>query len=345
VRNLRDPQDEVNARRSQVSWLVKATGDGWFVDQGSMQDIKTFENDSRDPKGVYEVKKSGKDPRRIPPPNVPQGLFQLIADAVTEIRMISNVNPEMRGEESQAISGVAMKHRKIEGETVNYEIYDNFKLTKRLLWKKLAKRIQEVYSDERIVRLTDPDSGGYQFIPINQRVPVDAQGKEVPPPGLRYKVLNDLGSFKYDLVMTEIPASPSHRQTALAILLDLLQKLPAIAPLVVDVIVEMVEGLPDKEKIVARIKQFVAGQMGPKKAPPPKVSVALKGEDLPQEVKAELARRAANEPDPREEQNPLGAGAGNASNPSGQLKTGGTKLNEIPDLAPPPTTGGQGPND
>ena len=339
VRNLRDAQDEINARRSQISWLTKASGDGWFVDENSMTDVKSFEAQSRDPKGVYTIKKSASDPRRMPPPNVPQGLFEVLAVAVNEIRQISLVNSDMQGLRSDTVSGVAMKNREIQGQIGNNELYDNFKLTKRLIWKKMARRIQEKYKDEDVIRLFDPETGDYNFIEINKRVPEGQDGQEpspIPGAALRYKILNDLSALKYDITMTETPSSPTHRQGALATLLDLIQKVPAAALLLIDVIVEMTDGLPDREKIVARFKQFVAAQSAPKPSEPPVVHVTLKGDDLTPEAKAILSDRAANQP-AEQEKNPLGAGAGNAHNPSGQIPTGGQKLNERADIAPTPT--------
>jgi hypothetical protein len=304
-----------------------------------MVDLKAFEAESRDPKGAYTIKKTANDPRRIPPPNIPQGLFELLAGAVNEIREISNVNPEMRGMGSDTVSGVAMKNREMQGQISNNELFDNFKLTKRLIWKKMARRIQEKYRDEDIIRLFDADTGGYKFVEINKRVPEGVPGQapsEVPSAPIRYRVLNDLGALKYDIQMTETPSSPTHRQGALATLLDLIQKVPAAALLLIDVIVEMTDGLPDREKIVARFKQFVVSQSAPKPSEPPVVHVTLKGEDLMPQDRATLSARAANQP-AQEEKNPFGAEAGNPQNPSGQLPTGGQKLNERPDLAPPPT--------
>ena len=342
VRNLRDAQDEINARRSQISWLTKASGDGWFVDEGSMTDLKSFEAQSRDPKGVYTIKKTGNDPRRMPPPGVPQGLFEVLAVAVNEIRQISLVNSDMQGLRSDTVSGVAMKNREIQGQIGNNELYDNFKLTKRLIWKKMARRIQEKYKDEDVIRLFDAETGAYDFIEINKRVPAEApgagtqDGSPIPAAPIRYKVLNDISALQYDITMTETPSSPTHRQGALATLLDLIQKVPSAAILLIDVIVEMTDGLPDREKVVARFKQFVAAQSAPKPSDPPVVHVTLKGEDLTPQDKAVLSSRAANQP-AEEEKNPLGAQAGNAQNPSGQIPTGGQKLNERPDLAPTPT--------
>jgi hypothetical protein len=330
VRNLRDPQDEVNARRSQISWLTKATGDGWFADDNSLTNLDAFERESRDPKGVYMVKANKKDPRRMPAPNIPQGLFEILSAAVNEIRAISMVNTEMQGGEGQAISGVAKKLLVQQGNIGNNELFDNFRFTKRLIWKKMARRIQEKYSDEDVVRLFNPETGGYDFIDINKETNEGAS--EMPSAGLRRKVLNDISTLRYDIQLTETPISPTHRQGALATLLELIQKVPAAAPLLIDVIVEMTDGIPDRDKVVARIKGFVKAQSEPRPSPPPKTSIALKGEDIPEEARVALAYKALNEEDPRNAQNPMGADAGNVQNPSGQIPTGGQKLTERPDL-------------
>ena len=363
VRDLRDPQDEVNARRSQIAWLTKATGDGWFVDEGSMVDVKAFEEQSRDPKGVYTVKANKSDPRRMPPPTLPQGLFEILRLAVNEIRQISGVNSELTGTgaEDRSLSGVAMERRKQAGQVVTTGLFDNFKRTKRLLWQKMAKRIQEVYTDEQVVRLLNPETGADEFVTINQVLAEDGgQGTPMPAPagaGLqagyeerppatlpgqspspahRFKVLNDISTLKYDIVMVESPASPTARQAALATMLELLQKVPAIAPLIVDVIFEMTEGLPNRDVVLKRVKAFVAEQTAqPQGPPPPKVSVLLKGDIDPYTAKdladdAQVNRStAAMGPGGR-----MGAEAGNAQNPSGQLPTGGKKLEDRADLPP-----------
>ena len=149
-------------------------------------------------------------------------------------------------------------------------------------------------------------------------------------------MLNDISTLKYDIVMVESPASPTARQAALATMLELLQKVPAIAPLIVDVIFEMTEGLPNRDVVLKRVKAFVAEQTAqPQGPPPPKVSVLLKGDIDPYTAKdladdAQVNRStAAMGPGGR-----MGAEAGNAQNPSGQLPTGGKKLEDRADLPP-----------
>lgn len=328
VRSLRDPQDEINARRSQIAWLTKATGDGWFADQDSLVDQAAFERDSRDPKGVYLVRKNAADPRRMPAPTVPQELFRILAEAQNEIRMISGVNASMRGLRESDESGIAMQRAKLQGEIITTPIFDNFKFTKRLIYQKMARRIQEVYTDERVVRLLNPDTGEDEFVTINQVVEEPAD--PATDPRVRRKVLNDLNTLKYDLILVETPASPTQRAATLATLLDLLEKVPAATPLFLDAIVELLDGLP--EKIVQRAKQWVAAHTDAPSGPPaPKVSISLRGELDPVTTKDLADGSLDATPDPARQ---MGAEHGNPQNPSGQLPKGGGVAATRPDLAP-----------
>jgi hypothetical protein len=306
------------------------------VDEGTLNNLDAFERENRDPKGVYIVKKERRLPVRIPAPNIPQGLFEIIVSAVNEIRHISMVNTEMQGGESTAESGVAKKILIQQGNIGNNELFDNFRFTKRLIWKKMARRIQEKYSDEDVVRLFNPETGGYDFIDINKETNEGAA--DMPSPSLRYKVLNDISSLKYDMTFTETPISPTHRAGALANLLELMQKVPAVAPYLFASIVEMTDGIPEHDKIVAQMRALEKSLTEPQPSPPPKTSISLKGEDIPLEARTALAYKAINEPDPRSTENPMGAQAGNAQNPGGQIPTGGQKLNDRADL-PPSATG------
>lgn len=346
VRSLRDAQDEINARRSQIAWLLRATGDGWFVDQGAMVNLAQFESESRDPKGVYEVLPGRPDPRRMPPPSVPQNLFELLRWAQQEIRLISAVNSELTGggAEDRSLSGVAMQRRQQQGIVATSSLFDNFKRTKRTFYKKLAKRIQEVYTGQRVVRLLNEDTHEEEFVQLNQPTAVDANGQPMapeeiaqlpgsnPPPGVTLRVLNDISTVKYDVVMIEEPASPTARSAALATLLELLQKAPGVAPLLVESIVELTEGLPNRDRTLKAVKQWAASLAGPQGPPPPKVSVVLRGDVSPQDSQDLLDDSTANSSRGPGAQGgaggqgpggPMGAANGNEANPNGQLPTGG----------------------
>ena len=249
----------------------------------------------------------------------------------------SGIPPEAQGLGGNEVSGIAIERKRQGGNVVTTEVFDNFKLAKTLVYKKLARRISELYTDERIIRLKDPESGGFKFVEINKQVPAEDPSGQVPSAPLRFKVLNDISTLKYDIVMTETPSSPTHRQGALTTLLELIQKVPAAAEILMDVIVELTDGIPNREKVLARFRALMDARSKPKESPPPAVHVSLKGEDLSEEDKARLGHRAANQPDTKTTENPMGAEHGNAQNPSGQLPVGGAKLNERPDLSPPLT--------
>jgi hypothetical protein len=334
VRSLRDPQDEINSRRSQVAWLLRASGDGWFVEENALSDPKTFEEQSRDPKGVYMTRPNKPDPTRIPAPNVPQGLFEIVKMAVNEIAHISGMKTEVTASGAdRQLSGVAMARRQNESDVVSATMFDTFRLTKRLFYQLMAKRIQEVYTDERTVRLLNADTAQDEYVTINQAVPAEAHDPgSNPSPETRYRVLNDISTLAFDLEMVESPASPTARAAALQTILDLLQKVPALAPLFADEIVQMTDGLPNKDTLVQRVKQMTEQLLQPKPPEQPKTSISLKG-DVPPQLAAELAAAATGagpgEQDPSKQ---MGANNGNPQNPSGQLPTGGAPTVNRPDL-------------
>jgi hypothetical protein len=337
VRSLRDPQDEINSRRSQVAWLLRASGDGWFVEENALSDPAKFQEESRDPKGVYMTRPGKPDPTRIPAPNVPQGLFEIVKMAVNEIAHISGMKTEVTaaGADRQ-LSGVAMARRQNESDVVSSTMFDTFRLTKRLFYQMMAKRIQEVYTDERTVRLLNAETAQDEFVTINQAVP--SQPAEAhdpgsnPSPETRYKVLNDITTLEFDLQMVESPASPTARSAALQTILDLLQKVPALAPLFADEIVQMTDGLPNKDILVKRVKDMTEQLMQPKPPEEPKKNISLKG-DVPPEIAAKIAMDAAGvSPGAQDPAKAMGAEAGNEQNPSGQLPTGGAPTVNRPDL-------------
>lgn len=336
VRSLRDPQDEINSRRSQVAWLVKATGDGWFAEENTLVDAQKFQEESRDPKGVYFVKRGTQNfPARIPPPAVSTELFRIIVMAVNEIREISGVNAAMRGEQEGDPSGVAMARAMQQGQVVTMPIFDNFKLTKRLIYQKMARRIQEVYTDERVIRLYNEDTGEDEFVTINQQPPEEPA--DVPAglkPGVVAKVLNDITALKYDVQLVEVPASPTQRAANLANLLELLQKVPGVTPQFIEEIVESMDGISQKTR--RRVKKWVAETIdAPPAKEPPKISVSVRGELTPQQA-ADIADGALDGQvgGGKDVAAEMGAANGNAQNPSGQLPTGGANLQNRPDLPP-----------
>ena len=72
----------------------------------------------------------------------------------------------------------------------------------------------------------------------------------------RPRILRDVSSLKYDVVISEVPTTPSMRATSLLAILEILKVLPGLAPALLDVVVELAEG-PDRARILERVKQLM----------------------------------------------------------------------------------------
>ena len=77
--------------------------------------------------------------------------------------------------------------------------------------------------------------------------------------GGRPYVRRNVEALDYDVTLSESPTTPSARATALLALLEIVGKMPAILPAVVDVILDLAD-IPDKPKILRRIRAIMVQQ-------------------------------------------------------------------------------------
>jgi hypothetical protein len=92
-------------------------------------------------------------------------------------------------------------------------------------------------------------------------------------------VLNDLSMGKYDVVVTSGPSYASQRLEESDAMLDLVQSVPAVAPSIMDLVVEGM-AFPNSDKIAQRIRMGMPPQLtgqqpqGPPPPPDPRAQMA-----------------------------------------------------------------------
>jgi len=255
VRNLKDPQREVNRRRSSMTDNVKQHGSPkWKGARDSVENPGFFEGGS-EAGNILWVRPGKQAPEEVAPPGMPEWIWRMDQVAKQEMREISLVNAPLQGQAAVSESGIKVERMRQAGLVGNAELFDNYRRSRLLLGKRLAKRIQQVYTGEMTVRLQS-DAGGTEFVTINTKE-IDAEG--------RVKVVRDIPSLKYDVEMADSPFTPTARAAALDTLLDLLQKMPALAPALVDIILEMTD-IPNRDLVLARVRALMQG--GPPGGPP-----------------------------------------------------------------------------
>lgn len=259
VRNLKDPQREVNKRRSSVIDNIVRFGNlRWLAMRTDLENPE-FLTEGAGAGNVGWRKNPNSKPEVVEVPQMPQWVMAQDQISKQEIREISLVNAPLQGQPSQAQSGIAIARLQQQGQVGSTGLFDNYRRSRRIFGKRLAKRVQQIYTSEMTLRL-DEESGGTAFVTINQRKIDEKRG--------RVTVERDIPSLKYDMTISDSPSTPTARAAGLVMLMELLDKVPQLAPALVDIIIELTD-IPDRQRVLQRVRQIMQGQQGPEAPPAP----------------------------------------------------------------------------
>lgn len=179
VRNMRDPQAEINRRRSKMlDYMDSQIASGWIVKDGSVVNREALYGSGQGKVIWMNPQSQPGDAQRIDPPEIPAGLFQLADILDKDIMEIPGANSELLGMPEaggQQVAGILSKLRQASGLTILQDIFDNYRLAKKITGQKMIRMIQENYGPEKIRRImgSEPtaefytkDFGKYDALPV-----------------------------------------------------------------------------------------------------------------------------------------------------------------------------------
>lgn len=252
VHDLKDPQREINKRRSQMLHIINTMANsGWKYRAGTLDDAnkKKLENLGSMPGVVIEH--IGEAPQEIVPKPVPVNVIQAEIMSVQDIQQISGINEAMLGQSVPAgTSGKALEFRQRQAITQVAILFDNLRQSKkrilRLLWGKKNKPglIPQFYTEEKTIRILGED-GKHEFVVVNQQVPM------ATPMGTVMQVVNDLSATDFDIIISETPASPTARMSQFYALLEAIKYGVPVPP---DMLIDASDW-PQKEEMKNRMVQ------------------------------------------------------------------------------------------
>ncbi len=270
VRNMKDPQLIENKRVSQViDILARWANLRPLYPKGSLDDPRVLEDHTSTAAIGYNAGPGGGAPGWYVPTGLEtiiRGLIEVSAQMKMAMREITGINTDLLGSRSDDASGIAIARRQAQGQIISTIYFDNFKRSRKIIGQRLGRRIQQVYTTERVLRLIDPDTGDHVRVLLNP-----AEARLLTPDQLeqwieqrrdatgRPYVLRDVAALTYDVTISEAPSTPSARSTALLALLEIVGKMPSILPAVVDVILDLAD-IPDKPKILRRVRAIMQQQ-------------------------------------------------------------------------------------
>lgn len=260
VRDLKDPQREVNKRRIQELHLLNTTANGGgFIEEGAMTPDQEdeFKRMNNIPGHFNKVAPGALAQGRIrerEPKNPPAAIIQAEQQAAEDLKVISGINESLLGVDvpSQA-SGRAIELRQKQAVSHLAVIFDKLRQAKRkiakLLWGRRghAGLIPQFYTAEKTYRIEGEN--GQEFIQVNQQIV-----QQDPIAGLVVKTLNDLSQGEFDIVISDVESSTTQRQAQLWTLVDSVTKLNIPANLIFDTLIDLSD-LPNKNDIKMRWQQ------------------------------------------------------------------------------------------
>ena len=157
VRCIRDPQNEFNRRRSKMLDIIDSQlASGWKVKEGAVVDPEAMYRTGQGEVVWFNRNASLADAEQIQSAEIPQGLMALTEMLDRDIMEIPGANSELMGmpeSDDVQIAGILSKLRQSAGLTILQDLFDNYRLSKKLVGQKMIKLIQANYSAKKIQRI------------------------------------------------------------------------------------------------------------------------------------------------------------------------------------------------
>lgn len=154
VRILRDPQTELNKRRSKmVDILDTQLNTGWIAKTNSVSNPTSLYKSGQGQVIFLKPEAQMSDIQRLNSPEIPQSMFQLEAEFEKDIMEIAGVNSELFGmaeNDKVETAGILGKMRQAAGLVNLQDIFDSLRQSQKILGRKVMKLIQANYTPEKI---------------------------------------------------------------------------------------------------------------------------------------------------------------------------------------------------
>lgn len=282
-RQIRGQDIEVNKRRSMALALLRSrrvVAEEGVVSGDAAHD--TLYEEAQKLNGYLRVNDGGLDKIQIvEQSDLAPSQTALLDQSEREIREISGAIEEM----SRGPRGAVEQSNII--PTMVTPIMRNYRSSLRKVGELTQSLIQGVWTGEKVLRVTDRMSGADRFVVLNERI----EG----PNGIELR--NDITQGRYDVVVSDTPASATVRERNMELIIEWTKKSPPeIIPQLAMMAMEM-SNLPNKDQMMARLKPLMGidprdEDMSPEERKQ-KVIEQLEAQRAQEAEAAELERRRA----------------------------------------------------
>lgn len=291
VRNMRDPQEDLNKRMSKALFLLSVnqviTEQGAFDEKGEYTLNEAIDAASR-PNGVIVMRDGQKRFEIRRDYNELQGQTELVTMDRQFLQSTSGVTDELLGRRTNATSGVAIAARQDQGSLTTSGLFDNYRLSLSISGQKQLSNAEKFYTMPKVIRLAAPKGNKpFEWVKINQ--------PEVQPDG-SVRFLNDISASSADYIVDEQDFKASMRQAMFDSLNDMIGKIAPLNPMfaisLMDMLIDVAD-FPGKEEMLERVRMLIAEARGEGPKDPAAEGAAAEAAEL--EKRAAAAKIAKDE--------------------------------------------------
>lgn len=274
MRGMRDPQDDLNKRRSKALFALSAQRT--FVKSGAVEDVEELRAEIARVDAMVVIDGDINTGIRVEESmkmDQVRGNLELAQANIEHIRNAGGVTGESLGHDTNAQSGKAIIAKQDQGSLVTYELFDNYYLAFRLAGQIRMSNIEQFHNQEWTLRIDPQGKQPATWVTVNQYDPSTG----------RY--LNDITAAEADFIVDSQDYRASLTQAAMQSMFELLQQMAPMAPQVVLALLDLVvdsADVQDKDEWVARIRKL-NGQRDPSKPPTPEEMAQQQQQDAKQQ--------------------------------------------------------------
>lgn len=158
VRIMRDPQTEINKRRSKMVDIIdNQLNSGWKAKTNSVSNPSSLYKSGQGQVVWLKPEAQMTDAERLTPPDIPTSMFQLEQEFEKDLFEMLGLSPEnvgMAENDKIETAGVLAKARQAAGWIPMQDVFDGLRESQKLLGKKTLKMMQMNYTAEKIRLIT-----------------------------------------------------------------------------------------------------------------------------------------------------------------------------------------------
>lgn len=255
VRPMIPLQDEINARRSKMMWLLSARQT--VADENAVSDHNAAAQEVARA-DAYIIKRQGTEFRIDANMNLSSQQFNVYQDSKQTMQDVGGVYQQMRGQsETGRESGVALQQLIEQGSTTLAELNENFRDAKERVGRQLMSIIVHDIGqrDDLDIPVEDVSGAHKKVVRVNHR-------QRDEQTGIEYRD-NDVLRTRINLELTEAPQTPTFRKHQLFQITELVRSMPPDMQMqMMDIVVDLMD-IPNKSEVKSRVQRMLGIQPDP----------------------------------------------------------------------------------